>query len=337
MKIALAVLSFSICACAEPSSAEGRSTATRSETVKPSANHEPSITAEDLGTFDGSPVIPVAINDHAEIVAYSINLGGSASALYWSHRHGFVRFPGGSESAPSSINDRGQVVGTYIEDGLFHGFVWNAPDGAIVDLGQFIPLDINNHGVIVGSCLEDTSWTPCVLDNGRFELIPVSEFAEKDVRGINDRGVVVGGFRNDAFGLRAFTWSSRGGLHILEPPSGYLETWPANINAINNKGVVFGSVISASSTFPAFWGRDGEVTSISLISNSAQTLNDRSMTIRGAGELWIGENGYQLPVPEPYDETTPRGAHSLNNRGEIIGSISGVDGVTRLLLWTVKP
>lgn len=64
--------------------------------------------------------------------------------------------PGSLESSPTSLNNRGDVVGWCTPNGIDTA-IWTHADGTVEDLGRkagygfFTPLDINDEGVIVGS------------------------------------------------------------------------------------------------------------------------------------------------------------------------------------------
>src|SRR5690349_6273383 len=56
---------------------------------------------------------------------------------------------GGRNSSASSVNDRGEIVGSsQTTDGSYHSFLWRA--GHMRDLGPLISRQINNRGQILG-------------------------------------------------------------------------------------------------------------------------------------------------------------------------------------------
>jgi hypothetical protein len=122
----------------------------------------PYIYNEKGGVFE-EIVIPAAtggaqatgINDSQAVTGFYID-GGNVS-------HGFLLsagtlttldFPGSTGTAALSLNNLGQVVGTYTDGGGVHGFVWNKgtfqevddPNGA----GETTLNGINDNGVLVG-------------------------------------------------------------------------------------------------------------------------------------------------------------------------------------------
>jgi len=131
------------------------------------------------------------------------------------------------------INDRGQLVGTYIDsDGLFRGFR-REPDGEItpVDVpgAGTLPLGINNQGQVVGISADegttpnpDGSFPPYKLhgfywDDGRVNTVDFPGSIATYAFGINNRGQISGGYYNTAGTQRGFVLE-RGRYRTIAPP-----------------------------------------------------------------------------------------------------------------------
>ena len=99
----------------------------------------------DLGTPGG---IAYAINGHNQIVGQAFNSEGTALAAIW--ENGTVRslgplLPGDGAAFATSINNRGQVVGSSFDTSgnLSHGLIWE--NGRMFDLNQLFPASSNLH------------------------------------------------------------------------------------------------------------------------------------------------------------------------------------------------
>lgn len=112
-----------------------------------------------LGTL-GRRTVPTAINNHGQVVGYSLPIGSDDRAFIW--QNGTMTnlgTLGGWESRAADINDRGQVVGSSrTDDNVTHAFMWEK--GIMMDLNAVVPPDfgmvltdatgINDVGQIVG-------------------------------------------------------------------------------------------------------------------------------------------------------------------------------------------
>ena len=197
-----------------------------------------------------------------------------------------IEFPGATFSVPIAINDRGQIVGYYIRNGVDHGFV--------LDNGVFTTIDvpgadasralgINKQGDIVGYYL--IFGKPCcplqqygyLLHKGRFFTIGES-FTE--ATGINDRGQIVGKSNPLKVYNAGFGFVLDGGVfRTIDVPGAQLR------QGINNRGDILGST---------FVLHRGVVTTIN-VPGASRTLctgiNDHSQI---AGTYTFGALGFVL-------------------------------------------
>ncbi|MBL6082779.1 hypothetical protein JMJ56_33040 [Belnapia sp. T18] len=116
--------------------------------------------------------------------------------------------PGSTRTLAYGVNDRGDVVGTYLDqESSPHGFLYSHGDYTSLDVpgSDYTQLTgINNRGQIVGSASGDeTVAGGYVYENGAFNKITVpgnpDAFLIPD--GINNQGVIVGSTSNEAFVL----------------------------------------------------------------------------------------------------------------------------------------
>ena len=118
----------------------------------------------DLGT---PGAIAFAINGHNQIVGQAVNSEGTALAAIWENntvRSLGVLLPGDASSFATSINNRGQVVGSSFDtsSSWSHGLIWE--NGRMFDLNQLFPAtsnlyvisasNINESGQIAGMAVE---------------------------------------------------------------------------------------------------------------------------------------------------------------------------------------
>jgi hypothetical protein len=132
---------------------------------------------------------------------------------------------------PFGINDRGQIVGEYVDAG-------NVPHGFLLDkAGRFTPIDvpgakatnaakINNRGQIVGAYSNDTTDLDAngvprrgfVLDkHGRFTRLDVPGARSSQALDINDRGQVSGDYQDADGVFRGYVWE-RGRFRTVDGP-----------------------------------------------------------------------------------------------------------------------
>jgi probable HAF family extracellular repeat protein len=145
------------------------------------------------------------INDSGQIVGKSglSGQGGQAILVDGGTVH-YLGTLGGAYSVATGINSNGLVIGTSYTSGTDsfsqHAFLY---DGAMRDLGtlggkySFVG-DINESGVVVGtSKLANGLFHGFIYSNGQMQDLndlvdPASGIVISDVRGINDKGQIVG-------------------------------------------------------------------------------------------------------------------------------------------------
>jgi hypothetical protein len=147
--------------------------------------------------------IPIA---HETSIAYDVNArrevagnyfpeGIGSTAFFFSPRDGFrtLSVPGSRDTSAFGVNNRGQVVGSYGDGRLMHGFVWSGTSG--------------------------------------FTTVDAPDAEETTLTDISERGVVVGFYRtvrDDPMTLQGFTIAD-GRITLLDNPWGFPVTIPEGI------------------------------------------------------------------------------------------------------------
>jgi uncharacterized membrane protein len=119
-----------------------------------------------------------------------------------------IDFPGAIFTGPGDINDRGQIVGLYLDaDFNAHGFLLDHGTFTTIDFPSATPeftslSSINNLGQIVGGYYDFSSNTfhSFLLDNGAFTTIDLPGAISTVVGTINDRDQITGSY-DDASGV----------------------------------------------------------------------------------------------------------------------------------------
>jgi uncharacterized membrane protein len=197
---------------------------------------------------------PQGINNRGQIVGFAQLLGGP---------QGFLRETGGAMqtlpaspantgSVANSINDRDEIVGSYSDGRNTHGFLLRNGTFTTIDFpGVSITVctGINNSGLITGRYIQsDDSVHGFLWQHGdfiaTFQVFMNGANTDTTPTAINDRGQVVGTFRN-SIGNGAFLRNPDGTVRIidlnalLQPVGGTVGI--ALLTGINDRGDLVGS------------------------------------------------------------------------------------------------
>ena len=158
-----------------------------------------------------------------------------------------IDVPGATFTGAGTINNRGQIVGSYIDVSGFHGFLLSKGTftrSTTIDVPGATStraFEINEPGQIVGDY--DDALHGFLLDNGTFTTIDVPGATFTQAVGINNRGQIVGGY-GDASGTFHGFLLNKGSFIMIEVPGATF----TEANGINARGQIVGDYGDAGGT-----------------------------------------------------------------------------------------
>jgi hypothetical protein len=247
--------------------------------------------------------------------------------------------PGAGAAEFPRINDRGQIVGSYVDAaGASHGFLRDARGRltliAAPGAMETTPLAINNRGVIVGNtCAE----RPCARRRGflrdargRLKTFSVPGSVQTQAYGIDDRGRVVGDYVDANGGGHGYLWE-KGRFRTIDVRDAAATT----ITALNERGEMVGLYFDADGTSHGFFrGARGRISTIDAagvlitlpfdvnnrgqivgITTTAPSLGPDDNEVHGFVRDGAGGPFTRIDVPG----ATDTGASGIDDRGRVVG------------------
>lgn len=276
---------------------------------------------------------PTSINDRGEVTGYLIG--------YDNRVRGFVRrlngeieifdaTAGGTDTDPVDINDRGEVAGDgFLRDSGGRITLFNAP-GALP--GQTLASGINARGSIAGRFMDHT--LPLehgyVRDpSGRITTFDIPNSSHLLVSGINAKGDIDGTFEDwtDSGKQRIFVRDQKGLFTFYDIPDG--TPW---VSGINDRGEIAGIYVLPSTegnvTFGFYRDSGGAVTDLGIPNPEVTGLNSHGEVVgifsnaekggKTCGFIWRARGKTTIL---DFPEGTATYAYSINDRGQVAGSI----------------
>jgi probable HAF family extracellular repeat protein len=241
--------------------------------------------------------------------------------------------PGATDPVPNAVNDRGEVVGRYLDSSGYHGFVYYD--------GTFTPIDgpgatitsaeaINNRGEIAGAYSTiDSGSHAFVYDNGT--LTPLDPpGGNSNAEAINNRGEVVGGFVDSSGEGHGFVYDD--GTYTTLSVPGATETLATGIN---DRGEVAGVYNDSSPGLHGFVYENGSYTLLNTpgaVVTGVSAINDRGEVTgsyqdsSGVTHGFIDDDGIFTTLSAPGASSTD--AVAVNDSGEIAGSYVDSSGIS---------
>jgi uncharacterized membrane protein len=262
-------------------------------------------------------------------------------------------YPGtGNSTLPQKINERGDVVGEFIDsNGVVRGFV-RFSDGSfsepIVDPNDTVGFTegrgINNSRTVAGDyAISDGTLHSFFLSNGTFTEYDVPGAVQTNLLSINDAGDFTGGFDPDGSGVfQAFV--SVGGILTSFSVPDAASTFAYEIN--NSTHLVVGYFIDSSGILHGYY-RDANGALHFPIDPSGSVgtvlfgLNDRSWVVGRYADASGVTHGLFFTLPNnfftfDYPGSAFTSLNGINDRGLICGRYVDASGIAHGFLARVR-
>jgi uncharacterized membrane protein len=261
-------------------------------------------------------------------------------------------YPGaGNLTLPQKINERGDVVGEFIDStGVTRGFV-RFSDGSfsdpIVDPNDTVGFTegrgINNSRTVAGDyVISDGTLHSFFLSGGTFTEYDVPGAVQTNLLSINDAGGFTGGFDDGSGVFQAFF--GRGGTITSWSVPGALSTFAYEIN--NNKKLVVGYYIDATGILHGYYrDSDGALHfPIDPPGSSATVLfglNGRNWVVGRYGDSSGATHGLFFVPPNnfftfDYPGSTFTSLNGISSQGIIVGRYVDASGIAHGFLARVR-
>jgi uncharacterized membrane protein len=262
-------------------------------------------------------------------------------------------YPGtGNLTLPQKINERGDIVGEFIDsNGVVRGFI-RFSDGSfsdpIVDPNDTVGFTegrgINNSRTVAGDyAISDGTLHSFFLSGGTFTEYDVPGAVQTNLLSINDAGDFTGGFDPDGSGVfQAFV--SVGGILTSFSVSGALSTFAYEIN--NSNQLTVGYYIDSSGILHGYY-RDSDGTLHFPIDPSGSVgtvlfgLNDRNWVVgRYADSSGVTHGLFFVPPNNFFTFDYPGSAftslNGISDKGFICGRYVDASGIAHGIIARVR-
>ena len=262
-------------------------------------------------------------------------------------------YPGtGNSTLPQKINERGDVVGVFVDsNGVTRAFV-RFSDGSfsepIVDPNDTVGFTegrgINNSRTVAGDyVISDGTLHSFFLSGGTFTEYDVPGAVQTNLLSINDAASFTGGFDPDGSGIFQAFFSVGGTLTSFSVPAA-LSTFAYEIN--NSKHLVVGYYIDAGGILHGYYrDRNGALHFPIDPSGSTATilfgLNDRNWVVGRYGDNSGATHGLFFVPPNnfftfDYPGSTFTSLNGINAQGVICGRYADASGIAHGFLARVR-
>jgi probable HAF family extracellular repeat protein len=252
-----------------------------------------------------------------------------------------VDVPGSTSTTARSINNLGQIVGSFVDSTGTHAFLFNNGKFSTIDVpgsAWTIATGINNAGQIVGGYGTggETGNHGFLVSNGAFSTFDVPGSLDTIAYGINNKGQIVGtylGTDNFRHGFRL----SGGNYALVEVPN----SRAGSARSVNDAGQIVGlSGFSAAAI--GFVFSDGSYSKVELSPNTYV----EAIALNNLGDIAGQEGGPQPPFRGFIRNGTERSAielpgapfswnvQGINDLGQVVGEFSDRVGRTHGYLAT---
>jgi probable HAF family extracellular repeat protein len=265
--------------------------------------------------------------------------GEDEHAFLWTQAGGMKdlgTITGSQNSIAYGISELGEIVGSDVVGTYATPFRWKANAGmeGLPDFGTIegYAVAVNNSGEIVGDYYPDGAsairafiWTP----TGGLQDLGTLGGSTAAATGINRSGQVAGYSDTSSGANHGFLWTQSGGMQDLGT---FIP------NAVNDTGLIAGSVVTAKGDQAAAVWNKGQVSilgpGVALgINDLEQIVGERVARDSGQAFIWNpGGGGMQL-LPMLPGAISSLG-QGINDSGEVVGWSQTDDGFYQAFIWT---
>jgi len=246
-----------------------------------------------------------------------------------------LRVPGAGSWA-EHVSDRGVVIGgARGDDGRYHAFRWQAGAAVLLPEDGYGSMagDVNVHGQVAGSVTTQDGRQRTVVWEPDGTVVEIAAPPEHTVPwDIDDTGRVAVNWHDPGSGMpRAAVWED-GRLTLLGDLGGGTSQ-VAGADALNNRGLVVGTAVTADDRRRAFVWRDGVMTA--LPAPATADAYAEGVTARGdvVGQIAdpAGRSGYVVWEKGRLRYLDLQGGYlvGVNDRGAVAGNVTVGDGTYR--------
>ncbi len=279
-----------------------------------------------------------AIANNGSLLGYTADHDGSnlrGFTFDGTNVHPLPLPPGSTDLQPWSFNAAGTIVGEldYTSGFILNGTNFTAVDFPAEGVTETLLTGINDAGLTTGTAFGDTGPFAFTLTGTNFALLPIPGATRSFAYDVNNRGVIVGQYRQGAGNTYGF-WKRGTNAHVALEVPGADRTIAYGIN--NNDVIVGAYRRTNETTFHGFIYESGYYTLFDY-PNSTWTvpadLNDDGVIVGYYRDANGDTRPFQATRPMPkvrYRVTTvdvPNQAHTLayglSDRGEIVGQWYG--------------
>ena len=235
------------------------------------------------------------ISDSGQMVGSSIS-EETLGLRGWSsngHSQWLVSVPGSSETVADDVNNRGDIVGAFVESGRTIGYVASS-NGRVSRLelsGWEITYatGINDRRQVVADAVNADRSKPFLIENGQSAAIDIPEAISSGANDINNAGQVVGAYFDVENRLRGYLYDHGAVTSLLFPGSEY-----TSAVAINDRGQIVGNYGGANGNGSFFYwnGVFSELTAPNIAVSFFVTGINNSGTIVGQYSTLTDANAF---------------------------------------------
>jgi uncharacterized membrane protein len=242
-----------------------------------------------------------------------------------------IDFPGAVLTGPLGINDRGQIVGVFVDTaGIGRGFLLS--DGIFTEITRpdgspTMAIGINDRGQIVGTFVDAADvLRGYLLDRGVFTQIdfPGATFTQPQM--INNRGQIVGSFADVGGVVHNFLFVNGTFSQINFPGAAPNPTDAGNAIGINDRGQIVSQFTDAGGVLHGYILENNIFTQFDVpdaTATGASDINNRGQIVGAFGDAGGGVHGYLFDgdVFTQFDFPGGTGVQTgaINDRGQVVG------------------